>query len=38
MIFVVSKNGRTKSSSPSFGAVVGSEIPGWKKIRIWDPG
>jgi hypothetical protein len=38
MIFVATKNGRTKNFSPSFGAVVGSEIrnPGWTKMRIWD--
>jgi hypothetical protein len=39
MIFVATKNGRTKICSPStFGAVVGSGIrdPGWIKIRIRD--
>ncbi len=30
--------GEKKFSPSSFGAVVGSEIPGWKKIRIWDTG
>jgi hypothetical protein len=45
IVFVVTKNGRTKEFSPSsFVAVVGSGIgneirdPGWIKIRIRDTG
>jgi hypothetical protein len=40
MIFVATKNDRTKFSLSFFGAVVGSGIrdPGWIKISIRDPG
>ncbi len=35
---MATKNGRTKTNFPPFGAFVGSGIrdPGWIKIRIWD--